>query len=164
MHNVPVPRAFWRFPSLERRLERLKDLRAYQALDRTLARIGGGREFTSAVSDDETRKVAAKIFETLHRVNQQNKSTLILVYLPTKSDYRSNETDSWMQWLEKELEGQRIPWLDVVNEMRAQGLEDWDRMYEDHLHYSEAGNRFVAAVVYQLLTARGIVQSPVAPR
>lgn len=102
--------------------------------------------------DENTRKIAARIFETLARVDSAKHSRLALVYLPGPGDYRSNDaTTSWRRFVQAEAARQGIPFLDLVDAIRRVPPTEINDLFAPSSHYTPAGNEFIAATLYKEL-------------
>jgi hypothetical protein len=108
----------------------------------------------SDARDQNTRAVAARVFETLARVDREKHSLLVLVYLPGLNDYRKNDlATSWRRFVQVEAARQGIPFIDLVDALRAVPPTEVDGLFMWDSHYSAAGNAFVATAVYKALVA-----------
>ena len=99
-----------------------------------------------------TRKVAARIFEDLARVNRSKNSRLVLVLLPGANDYRvDNPPPSWRSFVTEEAARQGIQLIDLFDDIRRLPPTEVDALFLQDGHYSVKGNDFVARAVYSEL-------------
>jgi hypothetical protein len=152
--NVPVPRSRFGFffgPLLHRLATASERLRGAELVNRVRKRLISG-----GAAREETWQVAAKIFETLQRMNRAAGSTLLIVYLPTGADYMTPESDPWRERLRAESEKSGFSYLDLVPALRQLPPERMAAMFLSRTspgggHYSNAGNAWVAERVHDRL-------------
>jgi hypothetical protein len=149
--NVPVPRGGYRLPWLTQNLDLLTQLRS---LDLLRAVIGFPSERVADVLDEEELPLlVGAVFDELQRMNREKGSRLLLVYLPMQSELVPALSDPWRAFLHQQAAARRIPFLDLVERIRALAPEQISEFFipEDVLafpgaagHYSVRGNRWVA--------------------
>ncbi|MDJ0518251.1 MAG: SGNH/GDSL hydrolase family protein [Trichodesmium sp. MO_231.B1] len=95
--------------------------------------------------------IAMKIFEDLAAINQEKNSKLVVVYLPSRSDYYNNNSDFWRKYLQAELQKRNIIYIDLIAEFRDKiPNEQLGKAFlgGDKWHYSVSGNKFIANILY----------------
>ncbi|MGK7922559.1 MAG: hypothetical protein AB4080_21390 [Trichodesmium sp.] len=148
-HNFPVPRSSFLVPKITEGSRYIQELR-FLGLWQTLF---PRKQETDNQYVAQTPAIAIKIFEELAEINQRKNSKLVVVYLPIRSDYYSNESDSWRQYLEVELQKRNIVYIDLIAEFRKKMLkEKLDAAFlGGDGHYSVFGNEFFANVLHEKL-------------
>jgi hypothetical protein len=149
--NYPVPRGSFLVPKLTEGSQYIRELRIV-SLWQTL--------FPKALDTSSNKyilknpDIVVKILDELGRINREKNSTLIVVYLPTRSDYYLNVSDFWRQRLEPELAKRNIVFVDLIAEFRRRvPNEQVESLFiGGDGHYSVAGNQFVADVLYEKLS------------
>ena len=110
----------------------------------------------SLMSDEETRSTALRMFEELHRLGEERRSTLVLVYLPWAQDYFTSDSDVLRRYFKNEALRRKVLFVDVVEAYRNLSSEEARQLYIRPWegHFSRYGNQWVARVLYeQLVTA-----------
>lgn len=156
VRNVPVPRGTFYVPWVARNLPILDRLRSVQLLRSVLP----GRAREGLPSPARTREVLLKILEELDALNRSKESLLVVVYLPTRADYGSDDSEELRRFLQGELRERDIVFLDLVREIRKHPRRELRTMFIPegsgaHAlaggHYSAKGNEFIARVLYETL-------------
>ncbi len=148
-HNFPVPRGSFLVPKITEGSRYIQELR-FVGFWQTLfpRKLETDNKYVA-----KTPAIAMKIFEELAEINRDKNSKLVVVYLPIRSDYDGNESDSWRQYLQVELEKRNIIYIDLIAEFRK-------RMSNEKVetvflggdgHYSVFGNDFFANILYEKL-------------
>jgi hypothetical protein len=156
LRNVPVPVGSYRLPWLAESLHHLRSLRTVQALQRVSRRLIPTLSTPGGLSADErnerTAKILFKLLEDLKRVNEARSSKLVLVYLPTLDEPRSN-TVFWTGVVERQAKALGIPFVNLTEEFDRLSDGEAAEFYRpgDLGHFSATGNRHVASVIYQRL-------------
>ena len=160
IHNVPVPKP----PVFKIYLNRLMQYRM-AFLELSSVKIFQRLLFkNSDVSDiknkNKTKEVAMKIFQDLDKLNKNNNSILLLVYLPVKSDYSKFDSEPWRQFLHNQAERQNIFFIDLIDEFRKLPIQNIGPMFISQMnesymgaagHYTDKGNSYIAKVLYDKL-------------
>ncbi|NES65043.1 MAG: hypothetical protein F6K24_07170 [Okeania sp. SIO2D1] len=148
-HNFPVPRGAFLFPKIREGSRYIQELR-FLGLWQTLfpRQLETDNQYVA-----QTPAIAMKIFEELAEINRDKNSTLVVIYLPIRSDYYGNESDFWRQYLQVELEKRNIIYLDLIAEFRKIiPNEKVETLFlEGDGHYSVSGNEFFANLLYEKL-------------
>ena len=117
-----------------------------------LARNAPAAKSDSAIARQRSaQRVASKIFETLNRVTREKNSRLVLVHLPGPADYRSANSAPWQTFVRDEAKRQGIPFIDVIEILRAVHPTEVYALFAPNAHYSVKGNEFVAATLIREL-------------
>lgn len=171
VENVPVERRAFYAPWLARNMSTVRKLRSLDFSTRLLRRVPLIKKQRADVKEEKYRDVALKVFEALAERNRRKRSTLVLVYLPTESNYRESKEDRWRQYLIQELPERGLIVFDLAEELRKV-LPDQARAmfipagsmeyYGGSGHYTEEGNRYVAGWLYQRLLALPELQASLA--
>jgi hypothetical protein len=167
--NVPVPRRAYDHSWLTHNvLPNLRSLRMVELLKRVGRRLPFADTRSAAATDKEsidnerierTKKVLAKIFEDLKRLNAEPSNKLVLVYLPTTNELQGDNQE-WINFIEKESQDLGIRLVNAVNTFRSLPQSETESMFipEGQLKYPDAaghlndkGNKFVAGIIYQEL-------------
>jgi hypothetical protein len=158
--NLPVPRTSWltRRIALHRhtlmRLNMVRLSRKALGLDDSEHPPGD-----LAGEDERLHEIASRIFSDLARVNESKRSRLVLVLLPSAWDYKNDPgTAAWRRFVQAESERQRIPFVDLVEELRSVAPTEVDGLFAPNAHFSVAGNEWAAEALYARLAR--IVRSP----
>ncbi|MEM1171303.1 MAG: hypothetical protein AAGJ08_20030 [Cyanobacteria bacterium P01_H01_bin.35] len=148
-HNFPVPRGSFLVPKITEGSRYIQELR-FVSFWQTLfpRKLETDRQYVA-----QTPAIAIKIFEELAEINRDKNSKLVVVYLPIRSDYYGNESDSWRKYLQVELEKRNIIYLDLIAEFRKiMPNEKVETVFlGGNGHYSVFGNEFFANVLYEKL-------------
>ncbi len=158
--NVPVPISVeaWS-PTLARTQDALANL----SLTRLLRQMFG-QETASVEVPAEGNEVAAQVFahilDDLVQTNRAKNSVLVLVYLPTREDWIMQ--GSWRRILGDYARQRGLLYIDLFEDFHRLPPEELDRIFIprgaiDYRgaagHYTEAGNTFVADLIYKRLLA-----------
>jgi lysophospholipase L1-like esterase len=152
--NTPVPRASYLLSWLTRNREVIKQLSTARLLARLSNRDDGGEEKV-----ENKEQVVEAIFSNLARLNMEKGSTFVLVWLPNNNNAQFDDLRSGLHRLS---EKKRWYFIDLSSEMERLSEEGKDRMFipDDGNqpeftgaagHYSEEGNRIIAAALYKRL-------------
>jgi hypothetical protein len=104
--------------------------------------------------------VAGKIVQDLAALNRAKGSRLLLIFLPTITDYSSCDADSWRRFMRDQARALSLPFVDLVESLRQLPPEQVPALYLDGSHrhyfgarghYSAAGNAWVAREVQRRL-------------
>lgn len=159
--NVPVPRRAFYAPWLTQNSGLLSQLKIVQLMTQHFQPANSVAAPPPAGS--EPQQIVAKIIEDLQRLNQQEGSTLILVYLPTRGDYdpaTAATTDRWRQTIAQIAAEHNILFFDLVEDFRRLPADSLYLLFipEDNAyfpaaagHYSVRGNEFIAQTLYDRL-------------
>jgi hypothetical protein len=154
VRNVPVPRTSYRAPGLTRAVQQLGHLRLVELLRKSMNRIIGDRGRVEH-KDEESRAVAAKIFEKLQQTHDAANRSFVLVHLPSKADLASDDySRPWRDFLHREAK--RNGWhlidlIDVFHDYPCQETESLFRTVDRH--FTEKGNAWVAVRLYERMLA-----------
>ncbi len=110
----------------------------------------------------QTPVITIKIFEELAEINQSKNSKLVVVYLPTRSDYDTNASDHWRQYIQTELQKRNIIYIDLIAEFRQKMPNEQveGAFLAGDGHYSVSGNEFIVNVLYEkLLSLPGVAET-----
>lgn len=149
--NYPVPRGSFFAPKLTEGKQYIRELRIvslWQTFFPKTVDITQNKYFL------KNPEIVVKIFEELGKINRDKNSTLVVVYLPTRSDYYLNVSDFWRQRLEPELAQRNIVFLDLISEFRRRvPNEKVEILFQGgDGHYSVEGNRFIAEILQEKLS------------
>jgi len=102
---------------------------------------------------EQNKALAVSIFESLQEAMRKNGGSFVVVFLP-RIIHRANPLrDREMEFLSAELKKKGILTVDLVRDFRAWPTDYQDRIFLEDSHYSEEGNRAVAALIYNRLLA-----------
>ncbi len=152
--NVPVPKPSFYRVWLNNKLPAIRQLYLFDLLTRLFPKTNQ--------DDNQIKRVIAKVFQDLQQVNQLKHSTLVVVYLPTRSDYKEREYEPWRQFMLTEAKRNNFLYIDFFDEFRSLPPQTQiDYFISDKFskfprgagHYTEEGNSFIARLLYDKLLA-----------
>ena len=167
VRDVPVPSRSMAGIMLERAGWALSTFRTAQVLNFLFGKPSGGSGPAAPESAADLRPVVAKIIETLRELHARQHTTLVLTFLPLRTDVADGRSAPWRQAV-REIAGTEIPFADVVADLRALPLEEVDSMFlgpgasEDGLpesQYSRRGHAFVASAIHRAMTGIDAVKA-----
>ena len=85
---------------------------------------------------------------------------MVLVFLPTFKDFYDDEFDGLRKWLKDAAKKMDVPFVDLVEEIRALSLAQEKGIFGNH--YTEEGNRYVAQKIYRVLLDSGAIPAKTA--
>ncbi len=162
--NVPVPRSMEvRSPRLVRVESALSNLSITRVL-RRLFRFDSVTPVTSTQNErnQETAWVLSDMFDDLSSINRAENSAFVLVYLPTREEYGTDLGAAWRKFLAGYAQQHGLLYLDLSDDFRRLPPQEVDKLYIGMGavnypgaagHYTEAGNEFVADLIYKRLLA-----------
>jgi hypothetical protein len=147
--NVPVPRLRWWVS----RVVRKADLRSVDFAQRVLARLFPAKADKSTLIEI-VGPVASKIFQTVHRLSDEKNIVSVFVFLPAEPDI--GEDTAWRRWVVATMDTLELPFIDITPALRGvQADRAASFLIRPSLpaagHYTEAGNEWVAEVLYNHL-------------
>lgn len=150
--NYPVPRGSFFAPKLTEGKQYIRELRIVSLWQTFFPKTVDPTQNKYFLKNPE---IVVKIFEDLGKINRDKNSTLVVVYLPTRSDYYLNISDFWRQRLEPELAKRNIVFVDLIAEFRRRvPNEKVEILFQGgDGHYSVEGNRFIANLLYEKLSS-----------
>ena len=163
VQNVPVPPPSWYRLWLNRNaptLQHLSSVKLLQGLGPTNGAPVGGRSREEV--SEWIQQVVDAVFADLQRLNGSKHSALVLVLLPTRQDYVGSASEFWRDFLRTEAADRHVAFIDVIEELRKLPPQEIEPLFIadgalDYVgaagHYSEAGNAYVADVLYRRLLA-----------
>ena len=158
LENVPVPRAAFYAPWVAQNIRSFELLRTVQLLRDVLPAMEK-RDLPSARGQ---RRVLLKVIERLGELNRSRGSLLVVVLLPTEADAVPDPSHPLRRFLRRELSEREIVFLDLIGEMqtlpprKVSGLfiqKDSGVHEFAGGHYSVEGNRYIAGLLRDALTA-----------
>lgn len=164
--NVPVPERAFYVPWLTQNSESLKKLKTVQLLSR-LFQNSAQAETNNELTENNwlLERVNVGILKDLQQLNREQNSILVLVYLPTLSDYQfdpQGDTEQWRQKVRLAAQDLGIPFIDLIEEFRTLPANDVPALFlrEGEVdfpgaagHYTVSGNEYIAQRLYEELTA-----------
>jgi len=163
--NVPVPRPIeaWS-PRLARASDALANLNLTRFLRRVL-KLDTDQTVTGTRQErnQETSAVLSAMLDDLVATNRAKNSVLVLAYLPTRVEYGGDLGASWRRFLAQYAQQRGIPFLDLAEDFHRLPPDELDKLFiargaiEEYTgaagHYTDAGNAYVADLIYQRLLA-----------
>jgi hypothetical protein len=151
--NVPVPRKGWS-PPLARLQNALNNMHIARLL-RSALRRDTAATVTQAPKERNsgTPRIVSYMLDDLAERNRAKNSVLVLAYLPTRVE---NGADwmSWRKFLDEYARQRGLLYLDLTEDFYRLPPEELDKLFIRGIgHYTEAGNAFVADLIYQRLLA-----------
>ncbi len=148
--NKPVPKRSYRITRLPIILQSLRQLSSIRILKKILFQ----EDPTLALEkknqkDNQTQEIVVKIFENLQKTNKAKNSSLVLVFLPTESDYMGNSSEGWRRFLHAEAVKHNFIFIDLIDEFRKYPPQEIETLFDSH--YSAKGNSYIANIMYEKL-------------
>lgn len=157
--NVPVPRTMevWspRLVRAENALSNLSITRALKSVFKAAAPLTDSKE-----RNEETAWVLSTMLDNLSAMNRAKGSVLVLAYLPTREELSGESGASWRAYLALYARQHHLSYLDLFGDFRALPPAQLDSLFITRAavdfpgaagHYTEAGNEFVAGLIYKRL-------------
>ncbi len=167
VRNVPVPKRSYYMSWLTDRWTIFEALRTVDFARRVRRWIGRPALASSEFGkkDDKARKtrdVLRLLILDLKRLNEERGSELILLYLPTLSDFVPSGSGGWREVIEEQSRALGVPLINVFRRFQTLAYEDILSMfilpgqgtYPGVNHLSERGHAFVAKVIDEELKSR----------
>jgi len=160
VRNAPVPYRSRAGLTLERARGALSTFRMAQVLNFLFRKPSGGSVRAAPESVADLRPVVAKMIETLRDLHARQHTTLVLAFLPMRTDVADERSAPWRQAV-REIAGSEIPFVDVVADLRTLPVEEVGPMFIGpdssryglaEGHYSRRGHAFVASVIHRAIT------------
>lgn len=151
--NNPVPRRAYYLPKLATALNSLMKLNSVDLVRRVASRLSPEKD----AAERQTRAVVSQIFKELNQSDQADHRMTVLVHLPIFSDYvprAGSETETWRAFVREEADRQGYLLVDVIEEIRKLAPHSIRALYRLDMgdgHFSVAGNRMVADIIYRKL-------------
>jgi hypothetical protein len=160
VRNGPVPYRSTAGRMLERARGALSTFRMAEVLNFLFRKPTGGSVRAAPESVADLRPVVAKTIETLRDLHARQHTTLVLAFLPVRTDFADERSAPWRQAV-REIAGSEIPLVDVVTDLRTLPVEEVDQMFigpgaaEYGLaegQYSQRGHAVVASAIHRAIT------------
>lgn len=161
VRNVPVPASTFRFSWFTSRINHLiNELNTVKFFNSIVKKSGLTAKQSQTDKNEETREVLLNIFKELKHINKEKSSTLILVYLPVKSEIISDDQEEWHKFIEKASRSLNIPLIDVAKEFQLLDAKTALSLFipEGQIpyigaagHLNNKGNEMVAQLIYEKL-------------
>jgi hypothetical protein len=151
--NQPVPKTGWFTRWRGSHAHAIGNLNIVGLANRLFARPPASEQEVAA-RNQATQKIVTRVFENLGNANRQKNSRLVLVYLPGPGDYRINDTTAtWRAFVQGEASRLGIGYVDMVAALKQLKPDSAVKLFAPNLHYSVAGNEFVATTLSKELQA-----------
>ncbi len=150
--NVPVPRLM---PAVARFSERLSErLGSVDFGRRILWRLVTPRPIDTVEEHERVAPVARAVLQRVRRLTQERGSVPVFVYLPIDTDL--DHDHRWRLWVNEAMDDLGYTFIDMTRALRSVPRETAETYFIPQSapaggHYSVAGNRWVAAVLYDQL-------------
>lgn len=159
--NVPVPKRPYYKPWITRNLPIIKQLRVLELGRKLFLKINITDTPSEVIqSEDQKKKIISAVFRDIKQINKGKNSIGVLLYLPTRFDYESPLSQSWKQFLGNEATKNGLFFIDLIDEFQKLPFQDVDDLFilantigyfNSAGHYTEKGNRYIAAILYKKL-------------
>jgi hypothetical protein len=162
--NVPVPRSVevWS-PKLARAANALSNLNLTHLL-RTIFKLDTAATMTESrkARNQETSVVLSYMLDDLAAINRAKNSVLVLAYLPTREEHAGDLATSWRRFLAEYARQRGVLYFDLADDLQRLPPGEVDKLFISRGmldfpgaagHYTEAGNAFIADLIYQRLLA-----------
>lgn len=166
LENVPVPALALRFPWLMRNAHLLRRVSLFRVAGRVGRALQPASELAAETSAAEREEVVALILDELVALRQSRGIALVLLHLPIALELEGGGPPP-AAFMRRLAAARAIPFVDGVAAARdlpaAQRQALYGRPgYEDDIamasHFSVAGNRFTAQLLYERLGALGLLE------
>jgi hypothetical protein len=165
--NVPVPQNWGLRTPLTRARTFFESLAMVRIARWALGKgqQGGKAEQFYGELTAEVKQAAGLALDDLARTARARGKRLVLVYLPI-ADLVPKEPTPEAAWLQEHARGRGIAFIDMVAPFRALPAADFPRMFLPDNHYTDEGNRLVAATLAAELRKldASMPDCPAAPR
>jgi hypothetical protein len=167
VRNVPVPYRSTAAAKLQRLGWAVTTSRTVQVLQVLLRKPSAGTGPAAPEAVGDLQPVVAALVGALADVHAKQGTTLVIAFLPMRSDYGDDRSAGWRRAI-REITGDRVPFVDLVSELRTLPLEDVDGYFiapgaSDYGlaegHYTVRGHQFVARAIHRALTGIEAVRS-----
>lgn len=150
--NYPVPRRSYDASWWTVNLHMWAELDTVKFLTEKLGKYLSQRD-TGFVAQDHrhTDEVVAAIFASLQQGSDASQRLPVLIYLPTRGDYEDARASRWRQMVQDQASEHDYLFIDVAKEMQTLPRAEFEKMFRGGGHYTDAGNRYVAEVIYRKL-------------
>jgi hypothetical protein len=157
--NVPVPRSMqvWA-PRLVRVENALSRLAVIHLIRSALKLNATGLLAESDERNEQTANVLSHMLDDLLAMNQARGSVFVLVYLPVREELPS-KPGVWRHILAQYARRRRVVYIDLTDDFRRLPAAESDKLFINDValgtagHYNEAGNAFVADLIFRQLLA-----------
>jgi hypothetical protein len=162
--NVPVPRSMevWS-PRLARATNALSNLSTTRLLRRVF-KLDTAATMTESRKErnQETSRITTYMLDDLLATNQAKASLLILAYLPTREESGGDPGTSWRKFLAEYARQRGVLYFDLADDFHRLSPQQLDQFFIARGavdfpgaagHYTEAGNMFIADLIYRRLLA-----------
>jgi len=157
--NVPVPRSMevWA-PRLARIENALSHLTVIHLIRSALKLNAAGLPAESDERNEQTAGVLSHMLDDLLAMNQARGSVFVLVYLPVRAELGS-QSGTWRHVLGEYARQRRVLYIDLTDNFRRLPAAESDKLFITNValgtagHYNEAGNAFVADLIFRQLLA-----------
>jgi hypothetical protein len=156
--NQPVPKTGPRLRRALTRFEFLRNLRISAILGAGLSSLRAGMG-SDGISEKEMYGISGEIFKHLHRISLEEGRKLVLVHLPTKEDYPSDDSLGLRSWIAAGAARNGIPYIDLVGDFDRVPVSEMVQLFRS-AHYSARGNRFIAERLYHEMREADLIPNP----
>jgi len=174
--NVPVPRESSFLHWWVRHSPQLMQLKSLEGLAYFLEKVSPERNRAAALggAGEEQRLIVERILDALEAVSRQKHTTLVLVYLPTRTDYSPDETIlAWRKFLQEETAKRGVVFVDLLTNFQKLPLADMEKLFicSDSSQYfatvkghlTKEGNEYAAKQLYETLISTPEIASRLTP-
>lgn len=159
VENTPVPSFSFNFNFITKNIQSIMQLRTLQFI-RSIRGSNLDVEEDAKMSFKDYVPTAVKIIEELKDKSRREGRAMMVVYMPSEEDYRTNATKGLRDYLSKRLSSTGIDFLDLVGEFDKMPLPASKKVFiqegvlknkggEGHL--TVLGNRYVGQYIYNSL-------------
>lgn len=151
--NVPVPHFRW----WASRVVKRADLRSVYFAKWVFARLFTQKSDGPAIGlsiVERVGPVASKVFQTVQRLSDEKNVEPVFVFLPTESDIWKDT--QWHSWFLATMDTLELPFIDLTPALRSVPASRAAAFFIPYWepsggHYTEAGNEWVAEMLYRRL-------------
>ena len=152
----PVPKLKW---DISRAVARA-NLRAVDVGQRVIRWFAGPLRYRTT-ADPQLKVLAPAVFQAIQRIGEQQGVLPFFVFLPVALDIPSDR--HWYSWLKDSETDLGVPLIDLTPDLRAVSARDAALFFIPENapaggHYSEAGNKWVAEMLYARLLSLSAVR------
>jgi len=99
------------------------------------------------VDVEQTKQIISLLTDSIYSIAKENQSNFYILLIPRKDDFKQ-KTESLI-WFEEFLKNNKYNYINIFDVINRSGL-DIEKLYiDDQFHLSDAGNDFLAQIIYR---------------
>ena len=157
--NVPVPKKMLLTAWLSQNPQIIGRFSTITLLSKVIQPVGPAG-FSNTRTQAQMQQTVRAMIEDLLQINRDKGSTLVLVHIPTRTDYLSEFSSPLQQFLREASADIGVPYIDMIAELRKLSYEKMDSYFlkADQVllsyaanHFTIEGNQYFAHELYEQL-------------